>query len=552
MNRTVFAAGRLAAIVSIAACSTSLFAAAPPPPANVVYDAAPKQMIFDWDVVPGADLYELWFRPDAGAAIVKFGEQPASNPRWVHNLSAHLFHWFDARWEIRACNADGCSSTGLIDVGSTVVNTVGHVKAAHPQPFAAFGSSLDVSEDGNTLVAVASDEQRTDDEESATATIYVFRRIDGRWRQEARFLPSNSHTGNGDGVTVSLSGNGGVLAVGIPSETYIGPGPEAEQRGAVYVFRRNGTRWREEVRLETGFLLGSRFGYFTKLSEDARTLVAAQTQESGGPAPSHDVFVYRRQAGAWQISGSIQRGPASQLDLAVSGDGRFVFSRVRTGGTAFIDTISTTTFVQRDRFTLALPSPASRYEFSSFEVDYLGERILSGAIPMHVSAGDYDPARWKPAISLFRRISGTYSLFASLGPSNFQPTDYARRSLFGKYAALSHDGEYVAINDPQDARGANLVQLPPDAPFTGPPRGSIYLFEQRSQGYRLRRHIGAPSGNVLPTDTGIFGAMAFGRDGKTFIAAQPGERSGIGGIHRAGDGAANDRSMDGAGAVWLY
>jgi hypothetical protein len=549
MNRAVSAAGSLAALALLAAFSAPIFAAPPAAPTNVTFDAAPKKMIFDWDVVPVADFYELWFRPNSGGAIVKFGERPASNPHWVHNIAAHLLNWFDARWEIRACNSDGCSSTGLIDVGSTVVNLVGHVKPGHPQPFAAFGSALDVSEDGRTLVAIASDEQRTIEEESATATIYVFRRINGRWRQEARFLPSSPQTGNGDGVTVSLSGNGNVLAVGVPTESY-GESPDQQERGAVYVFRRDGSRWRQEVRLDTNGLFGNRhFGHFTKLSEDASTLVAATLEGMGGPS---DVIFYQHSVAGWQITSSVNRGAASQLDYALSGDGKFLFSRVRVGETAFIDSISTLTGLTRDNFPVTLPTPESCYKFSAFEVDYTGDRILSGVMPKHVSEARYDPSRWKPAVSIFRRVSGQYSLFAELKPSIFQPTDYARRSLFGRYAAMSRDGEFVAVNDPQDARGANLVQLPPDAPFTGPPRGAIYMFGQGLQGYSLRRHIGAPSASVLSTDRAIFGAMAFGRDGRTFIAGQPRERSGIGGIHRAGDAAANDRSMEGAGAVWLY
>jgi hypothetical protein len=524
------------------------FAAPPPAPTNVIYDAAPKQMIFDWDVVPGANYYEIWFQPQLDIAPVKFAERAAWNPHWTHNLSAHLLHWFDARWEIRACNFDGCSSTGPINVGSTVVNLVGHFKPAHPQPFAAFGSAVDVSEDGNTMVVVASDEQRTAEEESATAVIYVFARINGHWQQQARLLPSRAQTGNGDGVTVSLAGNGNVLAVGIPGESYVGDAPAGqvpveEQHGAVYVFRRNGTAWRQEQRLDTnGVYYGTGFGLFVGLSDDAKLLVASKRE-------SNDTILYRHTSDGWRLFSTIQYGPVEQIDYALSGSGQYFFARLRTEDTGRVDVFDTSTVTTVAQLPLTLPSPAASYQFSAFAADYAGERILSGAIPKHVAQGSYDPSRWKPEVRVFRKVDGAYTLFSRLLPSSFQPTDYARRSLFGQYATMSHDGEYVAINDPHDARAAPLVQLPPDQRFTGPPRGAIYMFEQKPGRYRLRRHIGAPAYTI---DTSIFGAMAFGRDGKTFIAAQPGERSGIGGIDRAADGPANDTSMPGAGAVWLY
>jgi hypothetical protein len=79
------------------------------------------------------------------------------------------------------------------------------------------------------------------------------------------------------------------------------------------------------------------------------------------------------------------------------------------------------------------------------------------------------------------------------------------------------------------------------------------MFEKHGTGYRERRHLGANGGSPDFIDgLGIFGAIAFGNDGKTFAAASPTEDGGIGGIRRAGDGEAGNNSAPDAGAVWLY
>jgi hypothetical protein len=111
----------------------------------------------------------------------------------------------------------------------------------------------------------------------------------------------------------------------------------------------------------------------------------------------------------------------------------------------------------------------------------------------------------------------------------------------------------VAVYDPHDASSSNGSQPPPSSPYNLDPRGSIYMFEKHGSGYRERRHLGANGGSPeFINGLGIFGAIAFGNDGKTFAAASPTEDGGIGDIHRAGDAETGNNSAPDAGAVWLY
>ncbi len=517
-------------------------AAAPAAP-EVVYDAAPKQILFDWNYVPRANWYEIWFQSGPGAVWAKMGERPSWYPHRDMNVSAHLLDWTGMRWDIRACNPGGCSAPGSLDIGSTVVNTVGYVKPTRPQSNASFGAAVDVSEDGQTLAVVASGERASaSDSGPGTATVYVFRGHPNNWRQEARLQPSGAQIGNGAGVSVALNADGTLLALGVPTESFsINGGPSAPH-GAVYLFRHDASGWHQEQRITYSDGMNEDAGSFVKLSDDGMTLAFSIS----GLRDSLEIYLY--DGTTWVRQNEVYSEAHDQLDYGMSGDGQQYFIRTRLGNVVAIWGYDTEYHLTNDVETTI---PAG-YELSSFDVDTNSDTIASGIRPMAVSEASYDPARWKPTVTLFRLEGTNYQQAAVLAPI-LQPTQYATRSLFGDRIALSGHGTYVAVYDPHDAQGDNGVQHAVTLRGRQPPRGSIYLFEKHGTGWRERRHIGANGGTPDWIDgQGIFGALAFGNDGKTFVAAAPTEDGGIGGIHRSGDAEAHDKSAPASGAVWLY
>jgi len=537
---------RIALRVLLVAAALPVFAAPPDAP-ELIYDAAPKQLLFDWNYVPRANWYEIWFQSGPGAVWAKMGERPSWYPHRDMNVSAHLLDWSGMRWDVRACNPSACSTPRSINLGSTVVNTVGYVKPAHPQSNASFGSAIDVSENGQTLAVAASNERASaSDTRPGTARVYVFRGHPNNWKQEARLQPSGAQIGNGAGVTVSLSADGNLLALGVPAESFSLNGAPATQHGAVYLFRHDDSGWHQEQRLTyfEAFADTEHTGSFVKLSDDGRTLAFSVRQ-----APHEGLGIYLYDGTTWVHQNNVDSEAHEQVDFGMSGDGQLRLVRTRTGNTLEIRAFDT------DYHMVAISGitiPAG-YELSSFDVNTTGDTIASGIRPMELSEASYDPARWKPTVTLYRSDEGNnYHEAFVLAPA-WQPTSYAKRSLFGDRIALSGNGTYVAVYDPHDAQGSNGVQ--PAASRTGSqqPRGSIYLFEKHGTGWRERRHIGANGGTPDWVDgQGIFGAIAFGNDGKTFAAAAPTEDGGIGGIKRSGDAAAHDVSAPDAGAVWLY
>src|SRR5262245_6913730 len=81
-----------------------------PPAAPVVTAGANlKELTFDWDPVPGAQIYWLLERKSSAAAFARIGNSiPASRTRAAVFVAAHLFNWDATRYAVAACNAAGC------------------------------------------------------------------------------------------------------------------------------------------------------------------------------------------------------------------------------------------------------------------------------------------------------------------------------------------------------------------------------------------------------------------------------------------------------------
>lgn len=131
--------------------------------------------------------------------------------------------------------------------GSTPV----YLKASQVDTGDRFGSSVSLSDDGQTLavgvpeedgrgVGVGSPEDNSTPESGAA---YVFRRSEQGWAQLAYVKPTHSSITANHGSSVVLSGDGNTLAVGAPSEWGRSPGIggdpadlSADRSGAVYLY----------------------------------------------------------------------------------------------------------------------------------------------------------------------------------------------------------------------------------------------------------------------------------------------------------------------------
>ncbi|HTU66616.1 MAG TPA: hypothetical protein VMF52_11745 [Steroidobacteraceae bacterium] len=504
--------------------------AAKPAAPDVLYYSGDKQLLFDWNYVPQANYYEVWFKANSGAAWAKFGERPSWNPHWVQNISAHLLNWADMRWEVKACNPSGCTGTGPIDIGSTIVLTPIFFTKAQPKNFDRLGETVAVSEDAQTAIA------------STWSQVIVFHRVGGQWKREAALQPARQEPGTVS--SVAISGDGNVVVVGYPEELNYDEGVSDPPRGAVFVFRRNGSTWTEERRLVAprGRLYGNSVG----ISEAGDRITIDYFRDEVEDANSA-TDILTRSATGWSTATIVNPGATYCTPNRLSGDGQTIARRCSYGGAVRAELLGAeNAWGLRTSFPLQLPYSPTGYSWGPLAVNYDASTLVSPAYPAPVAESNYQAANWAPQAAVFRRTGSAWQQVATLKPDRFQYTNYSSRSLFGERIALSRNGEYIAVGD-QHSTVQGLVEPPPTAQSGNFPHGGVYVFERNGNGYRLRRHVGVTTQSPNDADP-ILGGLAFGDAGKTLAIGHPGARSNGQGCCEG----RNDTSLNHAGALWLY
>jgi len=181
-----------------------------------------------------------------------------------------------------------------------------YVKASNSDADDRFGSSVALSGDGSTLAVGAAWEasdatgingdQRSNAASEAGA-VYVFRRGRDGWTQQAYVKASNARAGDRFGSSVTLSGDGAILAVGAPLEdgTATGIGGDQGQRnaidsGAVYLFERASTgTWTQRAYVKSSNTRADHgFGYSLALAGDGSALAVGATGDDSVGDPADD------------------------------------------------------------------------------------------------------------------------------------------------------------------------------------------------------------------------------------------------------------------------
>ncbi len=226
-----------------------------------------------------------------------------------------------------------------------------------------FGSSVALSGDGNTMAVGATTEDsaatgingnQADDSAQSAGAVYVFSRGGNTWAQQAYLKGSNTEAGDLFGYDVSLSNDGSTLVVAGYDEDGPGRGVNVDQgngvngSGAIYVFGRTGTNWRQDA-----YLKGSRsegndaLGFSLAISGDGSTIVAGAGDEAclvGGVNPegcdmdkpedasagsAGAAYVWVRSGDTWMEQAFLKASNPNLQDwfavnLAVSADGNTV------------------------------------------------------------------------------------------------------------------------------------------------------------------------------------------------------------------------------------
>ncbi len=171
-----------------------------------------------------------------------------------------------------------------------------YVKASNTGTNDSFGSSLNLSADGNTLAVGADGEgsnatgvggNEKDNSATGAGAVYVFTRTGITWSQQAYLKASNTDAVDLFGYSLSLSADGNTLAVGVNREGSEATGVGGDQTdnsadnvGAVYLFTRNGIIWSQQAYVKASNTdAKDYFATSLSLSADGNTLAVGANRE---------------------------------------------------------------------------------------------------------------------------------------------------------------------------------------------------------------------------------------------------------------------------------
>jgi len=206
--------------------------------------------------------------------------------------------------EINGVMDKGRRGSGAIFVftrtGVTWAQTA-YLKASNAENGDSLGYDMAISQDGNTIVGGAGDEdcfaagvnppEKCDNDfrtDTSTGAVYVFVRNGGTWNQQA-FIKA-SHPGKEDwfGSRLGLSGDGNTLGVGAQLENGNSKGINgnekdlsAEDSGALYLFQRTGTTWVQKAYVKgTNTEAYDEFGSSMAFSRDGKVMAVGARGEA--------------------------------------------------------------------------------------------------------------------------------------------------------------------------------------------------------------------------------------------------------------------------------
>jgi hypothetical protein len=342
-----------------------------------------------------------------------------------------------------------------------------YIKASNTGTDDAFGSSVALSGDGNTIAVGAwgEDSSTVSDQASTGAlgsgAVYVFVRVDNAWKQQAYLKATTPQASAGFGYGVTLSRDGNTLAVGAADES---EGSNLNV-GATYVFTRSTETWSAPIRITaSNAAVSDEFGYSVALSADGQTLAVGAVAETS------------------PITGVVNTLPKDD-NTGVSAGAVYLFVRGATGWSqqAFLKAPNPG---DGDRFgrELALSADGSRIVVGALWESGATPGVVNApnAIPLNVDVvnGSYGAAY------VYSRLGSTWTWSAYLKASNPSPQDW-----FSYSVDITDDGKTIVVGAPfeSSANATNPEKDDLDA------SGAVYLFSLGSSGWYESAFIKAKS-----------------------------------------------------------
>jgi hypothetical protein len=538
-------------------------ASAPAAP-KAVMSSTYKHLHVDWTPVANATSYRLLKDASGNGTFAQVGtDLPASTHAYDFDVVVPKEDWTHARYIVAACNSAGCTNSNAMSIEGLSAPLIGYLKDSEARENEAFGASVAISADGNTMAVGASYGGAS--ATSSTGSVSIFSRSGTSWTFVTKLVASNGDDYDAFGQVIALSADGSTLAVGAPQESSASTDPAdntAGAAGAVYVFRRVTNSWAQSAYLKASTPQQyANFGASLAISADGSVIAIGAPGETTGLLYSHGAaYVFTRNASNW-IQQSALAAPvqlanayfgnsvalnASGSLLAVGAYGEDV-GALDFAGRVHLYTRVLNSWTYQDSVAASAPSGGAAFG-TDIALDSAGTTLaVSAASENAPGAGPSDPIQYYVGAVHVFTLNGTTSSFVTrLVASNAKEYD-----AFGTRLAISGDGHTIAATsayEDGDAIGINGVSTDLPAEYAG----AAYLFSNALGSWTQRAYVKA-SNTESRDDFGS--AIALDASGDTLVVAASAEQSGATGfngnqIDDCESSAA--QCAEGSGAVYVY
>ena len=359
------------------------------------------------------------------------------------------------------------------------------------------------------------------------------------------------------GARVALSGDGWILAIGVPRDDSATTGVagvagdrSSPDAGAVYIYVRGAAGWEPQAYLKPAATdAADQFGASLGLSAAGDTLVVGAPGEDGGAtivdgdaadnsrAGSGAAYVFKRHGTMWEQQAYLKASNTGVADgfgeaVAIAQDGNTVIvaapgedsqatgidgdqldNILSDSGAAYVFITDGSAWHQEAYIKAAAPSKADRFG-STLAVSADGSTFVAGATGEDSAAAGIDGDATDNSLQnagaayVFHRANGVWSQQAYLKASNPDHSD-----AFGAQVAISGLGTAIVISAPlEDSSG------PDQSDNTIMDSGAAYVFALDAGAWTQRAYLKAP----LPNISDQFGsAVAISGDGLVIAVSAP-------------------------------
>jgi hypothetical protein len=516
-----------------------------PPPAVLTVGSDLKELIFDWEPVPGAAIYRLMANTAPRNYFELVGERiPASRTRAAIAIAAHDLDWWNRRYVLESCNPAGCTRSNIVAPTEHMLSSIGYFKSSNPGVNDRHGGQVALSADGTTMAVVADGEDGTNDSLFNSGAVTIYRRNGRQWAQETVLKASdglaNTRLGGGAPMAyryLGISANGSTVAVGAPTRSRLG----LANAGVVFVFKRAADdRWSEVAQFTSSPIVADDFfGYSVDVSSDGDVVKVSSMYPQGGTGtPEGRTHIWNWNTQSWAYTGPIapfypgDRCPTTRM----TADAKLLISACRTPEGQ--GRLVTTMRVAEQTWSRVADQAYPWFENPNMAVTYDGSWLAVHQGNVYYPEG---------GIGLYRRANLDWVPDAHhLDGTGSGVVGY---NGFGHAIEFSRHGDFLAFSNPVWRLGGAGVIDRNGAGASPEQHGGVMLLklvpESRPQ-FQYTRFIKATN----PGNADRFGAsVAFGgADGFYFAVGAPGEDSAASGV----DGNQDNEAVSSAGAVYLY